>query len=93
MKASLINYSNKLVTEKTRWLEIGCGRKFFPSNPKLAKMLSDRWATFMGLDPNSTILENPYVHEKFQGFIQDYQSAKKFDLVTLRMVAEHIIEP
>ena len=84
---------SKLVTEKTRWLEIGCGRHFFPSNPELAKMLSNKCAALVGLDPDSTIFENPYVHEKIQGFIQDYQPAQKFDLVTLRMVAEHITDP
>jgi len=55
---------SKLVTEKTRWLEIGCGRHFFPSNPKLAKMLSNRCAMLVGLDLDSTILENLYVHKK-----------------------------
>jgi len=84
---------NKLVTEKTRWLEIGCGRLFFPSNPILAKILSERCETLVGLDPDPTLLENPYVHQKVQADIQDYRSDQPFDLISLRMVAEHIAEP
>ena len=84
---------NNIVTSTTQWLEIGCGRLFFPSNPKLAKELSQRCANLVGLDPDPTILENPYVHQKVQMEIQEYRSDRSFDLVTMRMVAEHIAEP
>ena len=84
---------NNLVTDKTRWLEVGCGRLFFPSNPILARVLSERCDTLVGLDPDPTLLENPYVHHKVHSSIQDYHSEDPFDLISLRMVAEHIAEP
>ena len=44
----------KLVQPQTRWLEVGCGRHIFPSNPALAKELSARCALLTGVDPDET---------------------------------------
>ena len=47
----------------------------------------------VGVDPDETLDENPYVHEKAKVLIDDYETDRRFDLVTLRMVAEHVAEP
>lgn len=76
-----------------RWLDIGCGRELCPSNPTLARLLAGRVAHLAGLDPDATLDENPYVHEKVKRSIDGYDGGGRFDLVTLRMVAEHIDQP
>jgi len=81
------------VTPNTHWLDVGCGRFMFPSNPSLAQTLAQRCRRLVGVDPDATIQENPYVHEKVQGLITDYQPQERFDLITLRMVAEHVTDP
>jgi SAM-dependent methyltransferase len=82
-----------LVVPGTKWLDVGCGRELFPNNLGLAEMLSKRCARLVGVDPDPTLQENPWVHEKVPGFIDGYDGKGDFDLVTLRMVAEHIADP
>lgn len=82
-----------LVTERTRWLDVGCGRELFPSNKTLARELAGRCARLVGVDPDVTLDENPYVHERARVPFEDYDGAARFDLVTLRMVAEHVAAP
>lgn len=82
-----------LVTPETRWLEIGCGRNLFPSNPRLARLLADRCRLLVGIDPDPTVLENPFIHRQVQGMLEDYREPGEFDLITLRMVAEHVADP
>ncbi len=75
------------------WLDAGCGRQLFPSNQELARSLSQRCGRLVGIDPDPTLQENPWVHEKVAGFLDDFDGKADFDLVTLRMVAEHIADP
>lgn len=84
---------DRLIGEQTVWLDAGCGRFLFPSNAPLAKLLSDRCAYLVGVDPDDTLDENPYVDERAKALIDDFETDRKFDLVTLRMVAEHVAEP
>ncbi|MEQ8659212.1 MAG: class I SAM-dependent methyltransferase, partial [Gammaproteobacteria bacterium] len=84
----------RLVGPHTRWLDVGCGRNLFPSNQALARELSERCAELVGVDPDDTLQENPFVHRKLQGFVEEVVSTdERFDLVTFRMVAEHVTEP
>ena len=83
----------KLVAPETRWLDVGCGRDIFPSNKPLARELSSRCKLLVGIDPDSTILENPFLHERANVPIERFSHDSKFDLITLRMVAEHIEDP
>lgn len=83
----------KLVTPGCTWLDVGCGRKLFPSNIELAEKLSKRCGHLTGVDPDETLEENPYVHEKVRGLIDDFVPQRAYDLVTLRMVAEHVADP
>ncbi len=82
-----------LVAKGIRWLDVGCGRELCPSNKPLARLLADRAGLLVGLDPDQNLAENPYVHEKVHMGIDAYDGKGRFDLVTLRMVAEHIGDP
>jgi 2-polyprenyl-3-methyl-5-hydroxy-6-metoxy-1,4-benzoquinol methylase len=83
----------QLVTSGCRWLDVGGGKAIFPLGPRLSQELVDRARHVCGVDPDENILQNPYVHERFVGPIESYQSAEPYDLATLRMVAEHIPDP
>jgi SAM-dependent methyltransferase len=84
---------SRLVTPETAWLDVGCGRDIFPSNRATAGLLANRCRLLAGLDPSDNILQNQFVHERHQTTIEDFQPDTQFDLVTLRMVAEHIAKP
>ncbi len=83
----------RLVGPGTRWLDVGCGREVFPSNRTLARTLADRCARLVGVDPDPTLAENPFVHEKVQAAFEAFDGEHAFDLITLRMVAEHVTDP
>lgn len=83
----------RLVTEGCTWLDVGCGRKLFPSNVELSERLSQRCGHLTGVDPDATIEQNPYVHSKWQGLLDDFEPDREYDLITLRMVAEHVADP
>ena len=75
------------------WLDVGCGRDIFPSAPDLASELCERCETVAGVDPDPNVLENEFITDAFHGMIEDYDTDTRFDLVTMRMVAEHIANP
>ena len=82
----------RLVTPGSAWLDVGGGRDVFPSNRPLATELVARCGRLVAVDPDSTVHENSFAHERVQAMIEDY-SGGPFDLATLRMVAEHIERP
>ncbi len=84
---------SKLVTPGCAWADVGCGRDTFPSHPNLARELSRRAGFMFGIDPDDNIAENTFVTERFQGPIEECVTDRRFDLITLRMVAEHIVDP
>ena len=86
-------YVMEKVTGETLWLDVGCGRSLFPQNDPLARLLAQRCGLLVGADPSDNIDDNPFVHQRAKCEIQDYRTDLKFDLVTLRMVAEHIRDP
>jgi 2-polyprenyl-3-methyl-5-hydroxy-6-metoxy-1,4-benzoquinol methylase len=83
----------KLVTPDTDWLDVGGGHDLFPGNERLAETLSRRVRLLVGVDPSDNILENRFVHQQVRSTIEDLQSDRRFDLITLRMVAEHLTDP
>lgn len=84
---------SKLVREATKWLDVGCGRDIFPSNYQGARRLAERAALVVGVDPDENVQENDLLSERFRGTIEAYKTDEKFNLVTMRMVAEHVQEP
>jgi 2-polyprenyl-3-methyl-5-hydroxy-6-metoxy-1,4-benzoquinol methylase len=83
----------KCINDNVAWLDVGCGRNLFPSNQRLAQILAERCGLLVGLDPDDTIDENQFVHRRVKSQITDYCSDQTFDVVTLRMVAEHLTDP
>jgi SAM-dependent methyltransferase len=83
----------RLLSDGDAWADVGGGREVFPSNPTLARALAARSRLLVGIDPDETILENAFVHERVRSTIEDYRSDQPFDLITMRMVAEHIDDP
>jgi len=84
---------SRLITPGCTWLDVGSGRNVFPGNRALAQSLARRCGVLVGVDPDETIMENDLVHERVKLSIEDFQSDRTFDVVTLRMVAEHIADP
>jgi SAM-dependent methyltransferase len=83
----------KLVDDSTSWADLGCGRDLFPSNLPLAELLSQRCRLLVGVDPSDNIAENHIVHQRVRAALEEFTSADLFDLVTMRMVAEHVEHP
>ncbi len=81
----------KLIGPATQWADVGCGRDVFPSYPELARELADRCKFLFGIEPDPNIKDNPFIHDGFHGVIEDCDTERRFDLITLRMVAEHIV--
>lgn len=84
---------NTLVTPQTRWLDVGGGRSMFPHNAPLAQMLTNRAAHLVAVDPSENVHDNHLADERHQCLLEDYQTNQRFDLATLRMVAEHVEQP
>ena len=83
----------KLLRPGASWADVGCGRDIFPSNEPLARQLAARCGFLFGIDPDPNIRENAFVSEGFEGMAEDCTTSHRFDLITLRMVAEHVVEP
>jgi SAM-dependent methyltransferase len=83
----------KLVGEGCRWIDVGCGRDVFPCNQALSRALADRCGILIGVDPDDTLDKNPFVHQHVKSAIDEFRTDQTFDVVTLRMVAEHIQDP
>jgi SAM-dependent methyltransferase len=84
---------DRLVTPGCTWMDVGCGRDLFPGNRRLAERLAARCGLLVGVDPAPTLAENPFVHERVSGALDELDDPRHFDLVTLRMVAEHVERP
>jgi 2-polyprenyl-3-methyl-5-hydroxy-6-metoxy-1,4-benzoquinol methylase len=82
-----------LAGPETDWLDVGCGRAPFPSNDAAARLLAERCRSLTGLDPSDNIDDNPFLHHRAKCMLEEFRPARQFDLVTLRMVAEHVTDP
>ncbi|MGH2550627.1 MAG: hypothetical protein ACRDHN_14630, partial [Thermomicrobiales bacterium] len=79
----------KLLKQGDDWCDVGCGRNIFPENPELAQQYASRCGHVFGIDPDDNVRENRFLHSHFQGLVEDCPIERQFNLVTLRMVAEH----
>ena len=82
-----------LVTEDTDWLDVGCGWRLLPQNQRLAQALAARCRSVAGVDPDPSIQRNPLLDEKHQCRLEDLDTDRRYNLISLRMVAEHIANP
>lgn len=83
----------KVVAPGITWVDVGGGSSVLPHNPGLSRELADRCGKLVSVDPSENVLNNPYCHEHSQCFFEDFETADRFDLATLRMVAEHVEHP
>lgn len=81
-----------LVDCDTEWLDVGCGRQILHCRAA-AELLSRRARRLVGIDPSENVLENTLVHERAQCHLEHYRGEMPFDLITLKMVAEHVTDP
>jgi SAM-dependent methyltransferase len=65
----------------------------FPENPDLARRLADRSGALTALDPSSNIEHNEVAHRRVQALLEDFRTDERFDLITMRMVVEHVSRP
>ncbi|NNF18037.1 MAG: methyltransferase domain-containing protein, partial [Gammaproteobacteria bacterium] len=84
---------NKVVRPETRWVDVGGGGDIFPENRALARELSGRAQRLVGVDPSDNIETHDILHDHAKVMIEDFDTDERFDLATLRMVAEHIADP
>ena len=84
---------DRLVTEESRWIDVGGGKSMFPQNTALADTLSRRCALLVGVDPSDGIRHNRFVHQWACCTLEEYDTMLDFDVATLRMVAEHVENP
>jgi len=84
---------SRLVIPHSSWLDVGSGRNVFPSNRSLARTLAKRCEILVGVDPDATIFQNDIVHERVKECIENYCPNRTFDVVTMRMAAEHVTDP
>ena len=82
-----------LVGAETDWLDVGCGREILPFSPAGSRALAGRCRSLTGVDPSDNIDENPYLQHRHQCTLEAFAADEGFDLVTLRMVVEHITAP
>lgn len=81
-----------LVTSQTQWLDIGAGDGLCASG-RISRLLAERCALLVGVDPSVSIWRNPYLHRRYQQPLEQFHPRESFDLLTLRMVAEHVQDP
>jgi hypothetical protein len=84
---------SKLAKPGCHWLDVGGGQAIFPENPHLARELVSRCARVVAVDPSDNVHHNPYVHERHQCLLEEFEPRSPFDLATMRMVVEHVSEP
>lgn len=76
-----------------RWLDVGGGESVFPNNAALARQLVARCAKLTAVDPSANVRRNAFANDRVEGMLEDFRPAERFDLVTMRMVAEHVEDP
>jgi SAM-dependent methyltransferase len=84
---------NRLVFHGCSWVDAGGGHTIFPENPALARTLASRCSLMVCVDPSDNIRRNDFAHRRVQSVIEEYYSDQEFDLLTLRMVVEHVSDP
>jgi 2-polyprenyl-3-methyl-5-hydroxy-6-metoxy-1,4-benzoquinol methylase len=83
----------RLVGVDTDWLDVGCGHELFKSNPRLSQILAARCRSMTGIDPDPAVHQHRWLRHREQCTVEAFQADRRFDLISMRMVAEHIENP
>ena len=67
-----------LVTPETHWLDVGGGKSIVPFNRQMAMSLAERCRYLTVVDP--AISYNEFADETAQCLLEDYQTARQFNL-------------
>ena len=59
----------------------------------MARRLAKQCRKLVGIDPSDNIDDNEIVHERLKMPIEDHPPGAVYDLITMRMLAEHIQSP
>jgi len=84
---------SSVVVDGCSWLDVGGGHNVFPENPRLAEALVARCSGLVAVDPSPNVEKNRFATERVQRLIEDYRTDRRFDLITMRMVVEHVDQP
>ncbi len=84
---------NKCLHTGDSWLDVGGGHQIFPDNRHLAEELVQRASWVVAVDPSDNVDRNRFVHQRVKCLIEEYEPDREFDLVTFRMVVEHVNQP
>ena len=84
---------NKCLRNGNSWLDVGGGDRLFPGFPTLERTLASRAAHLVAVDPSANVLKNKFATERIQSSLEDFTTEQRFDIVTARMVLEHVQNP
>ena len=93
------HYLTRLVSDGTRWLDLGCGRELIRDWMPNAVGLQSSWkakcSKLYGIDAvEEDVNANPFLQRGFVGDIRNLPfDDSTFDLLTAHMVVEHIEDP
>jgi SAM-dependent methyltransferase len=93
------NLLSTYVDENARWLDLGCGRRFFPESLPNSEgdqlALVERSEIVIGIDcDKSALMSNRYIKNKTVGDIGALPfRAESFNVVSANMVVEHVARP
>lgn len=98
LESSQVPYERSLrplVSISPRWLDVGCGRRMFPSWREPSELWARSVKGLCGLDPDGASLrDNSTIRDRVCGSATDLPFASAtFDLVTANMVVEHLDAP
>lgn len=74
------------------WLDVGGGSSPFPHNSALAAELVSR-SYLVAVDPSPNVQTNSFASETYQMPLEQFATLNRFDLITARMVCEHVTDP
>src|SRR5947209_17789663 len=98
-RLSILPADTDLLTEFSMWvgqhcdttsvvLDVGAGR----GKTRYTEIIRQRAGRLVGVDPDITIMQNPYLDERYQASIEDFakQHSPGFDCLYATFVLEHV---
>ena len=83
----------RIVRQGDAVLDAGGGAAISPHNRAASALIAERCAHLVALDQSDNVLRHALAHERVQATLQAYAPNRTFDVICLRMVAEHVADP